>query len=185
MTHYLVITAVGTDRPGIGNKVIQLVSDFGCNIIDSRIAVLGNEFTLNMLICGRTAQITHVEHSLPQLGQEQDLVTIVKRTSLNIEKEHSFTMQGHIQAIDKVGLTESITQFFAQREIGLNTLSARTIKNNAMESQQPLATEQDQFQVSFTALLSSEYNLMQLQEEFLTLCDSLGIKGTLNFLNNG
>lgn len=179
MTQHLVITAVGTDRPGIGNKIIHLVSDFGCNIIDSRVAVLGDEFTLVMLVSGSTSQVAHVEHSLPQLGQEQDLITIVKRTSRHQDKTPRFTLEGHVQAIDKVGLTEHITQFFADKEIGLTSLSARTLAKENTES------DQDQFQVSLTATLPAEYNLMQLQEEFNSLCHSLCIKGTLNFLNNG
>ncbi|HHY0819228.1 TPA: ACT domain-containing protein, partial [Klebsiella pneumoniae] len=37
MTHYLVVTAIGTDRPGIVNEVTRHVSGCGCNIVDSRL----------------------------------------------------------------------------------------------------------------------------------------------------
>ncbi|GAL30571.1 glycine cleavage system transcriptional antiactivator GcvR [Vibrio variabilis] len=64
MNQYLVITAVGTDRPGICNEVVHLVANAGCNIIDSRIAMFGNEFTLIMLISGTPSYITRVETTL-------------------------------------------------------------------------------------------------------------------------
>lgn len=43
--HYLVITALGADRPGIVNAITRHVSSCGCNIEDSRLAMLGEEFT--------------------------------------------------------------------------------------------------------------------------------------------
>ncbi|HHU7937171.1 TPA: ACT domain-containing protein, partial [Escherichia coli] len=36
--HYLVITALGADRPGIVNTITRHVSSCGCNIEDSRLA---------------------------------------------------------------------------------------------------------------------------------------------------
>lgn len=43
--HYLVITTLSTDRPGIVNTITRHVSSCGCNIEDSRLAMLGEEFT--------------------------------------------------------------------------------------------------------------------------------------------
>ncbi|MDU7469771.1 MAG: ACT domain-containing protein, partial [Serratia marcescens] len=48
--HYLVITALGADRPGIVNTITRHVSSCGCNIEDSRLAMLGEEFTFIMLL---------------------------------------------------------------------------------------------------------------------------------------
>lgn len=79
MKQHLVLTAVGTDRPGICNQVVKLVTQAGCNIVDSRIAIFGNEFTLIMLLTGNASHITRVETQLPLLGQEHDLITIMKR----------------------------------------------------------------------------------------------------------
>ncbi|GAD78301.1 glycine cleavage system protein R [Vibrio ezurae] len=175
MAQHLIITAVGTDRPGIGNKIIHLISDLGCNIIDSRIALLGNDFTLIMLISGTASQVTRVEHSLPQLGAEHDLLTMVKRTSTHTELAQQFTIEAHIQADDKIGLTEQVTYFFASKEIGINALSAKTLN----------VEQHDKFQIALSASISGEYNLMQLQEEFASFCESLNVQGTLNFINNG
>ena len=53
LQHYLVITALGADRPGIVNTITRHVSSCGCNIEDSRLAMLGDEFTFIMLLSGR------------------------------------------------------------------------------------------------------------------------------------
>lgn len=64
--HYLVITALGADRPGIVNTITRHVSSCGCNIEDSRLAMLGEEFTFIMLLSGSWNAITLIESTLPQ-----------------------------------------------------------------------------------------------------------------------
>ena len=85
--HQLVLTAIGEDRSGIVGELTQLVSDCNCNIIDSRIAILGNEFTFIMLLSGDMASISRVEHTLPAKGMELGLLTMMKRTSSHVRGE--------------------------------------------------------------------------------------------------
>lgn len=178
MTQHLVITAVGTDRPGVCNQVVHLVTQSGCNIVDSRIALFGNEFTLIMLLSGNNAAITRVETTLPLLGQEHDLITIMKRTSTHAYLENAYTLEVFVESADKPGLTEKFTHFFAQKEIGLSSLSAQTIDKAKIDA------ASDQFHIAITATVGSERNLMQLQEEFDTLCRDLEVQGSLNFIKN-
>ncbi|NOI66640.1 glycine cleavage system protein R [Vibrio sp. 99-8-1] len=178
MSQHLVITAIGTDRPGISNQVIHLVSSAGCNIVDSRIALFGNEFTLIMLVSGTKIQISRVETTLPLLGQEHDLITMMKRTLPHEETKHNYRVEVFIQSDDKQGLTEQFTQFFADREIGLASLSAQTIDKDIVQQ------KHNQFHISMRASVDSEYNLMQLQEEFNDLCQLLSVEGSLNFIKN-
>lgn len=81
MIHHLVVTAIGTDRAGIVNQVVRHVSECGCNIVDSRLAILGNEFTFIMLLSGDWNAITQVENSLPRRSHELELITMMKRTA--------------------------------------------------------------------------------------------------------
>lgn len=178
MTQHLVITAVGTDRPGICNQVVKLVTQAGCNIIDSRIALFGNEFTLIMLVSGNANSITRVETLLPLLGQEQDLITMMKRTSPHAQQANAYTVEVYVESDDKPGLTEKFTQFFADRNIGMASLSAQTIDKLKLER------ETNQFQIAITAHVDSDYNLMQLQEEFDVLCQTFDVHGSLNFIKN-
>ena len=67
--HYLVITALGADRPGIVNTITRQVSSCGCNIEDSRLAMLGDEFTFIMFLSGSWNAITLIESTLPQKAQ--------------------------------------------------------------------------------------------------------------------
>ncbi|MDN3698809.1 MULTISPECIES: glycine cleavage system protein R [Vibrio] len=178
MTQHLVITAVGADRPGVCNQVVHLVTQSGCNIIDSRIALFGNEFTLIMLLSGTTNTITRVETTLPLLGQDHDLITIMKRTSPHEYLDNSYTVEVFVESDDKLGLTEKFTQFFADQNIGLDSLSAKTINKSKVQ------LDSDQFHIAITASISSDFNLMQLQEDFDALCAELSVQGSLNFIKN-
>lgn len=178
MTQHLVITAVGSDRPGICNQVIKLVTQAGCNIIDSRIALFGNEFTLIMLVSGNANSVTRVETLLPLLGQEQELITMMKRTSPHVSQNNAYIVDIYVESDDKPGLTEKFTQFFAERNIGMASLSAQTIDKQKLES------EHDQFQLAITAHVDGNCNLMQLQEDFDAVCTQLQVKGSLNFIKN-
>ncbi|SUG54573.1 Glycine cleavage system transcriptional antiactivator GcvR [Salmonella enterica subsp. diarizonae] len=75
--HYLVITALGADRPGIVNTITRHVSSCGCNIEDSRLAMLGDEFTFIMLLSGTWNAITLIESTLPLKGAELDLLIVM------------------------------------------------------------------------------------------------------------
>ncbi len=103
---------------------------------------------------------------------------MMKRTSTSEIQEHAYTVEVFIESDDRVGLTEQFTQFFADRNIGLSSLSAQTINKAKVQS------DNDQFHIAISALVESDCNLMQLQEEFNTLCQELNVRGTLNFLQN-
>ncbi|USD65946.1 ACT domain-containing protein [Vibrio sp. SCSIO 43136] len=178
MLQHLVLTAVGSDRPGISNLITHLVTDAGCNIVDSRIAVFGSEFTLIMLLSGNSNALTRVETTLPLFGQQHDLLTMMKRTATHEVADHCYRVEAFVESDDKLGLTETFTQFFAERNIGLSTLSAQTINKNK------IATSSDKFQIAIVALVESDCNLMQLEEEFLSLCTESNVLGNINFIKN-
>jgi len=178
MLQHLVITAVGSDRPGISNRITHLVTEAGCNIIDSRIALFGNEFTLIMLLSGNNNSIARVETSLPLVGQEHDLITIMKRTSPHTVTENVYRVEVFVESEDKMGLTEKFTEFFAARNIGMSSLSAQTISKTKVEK------EQDQFYITLVAQVDNDCNLMQLEEDFQALCGELAVQGSLNFIKN-
>ncbi len=178
MPQHLVITAVGEDRPGISNCVTHLVTEAGCNIIDSRIALFGNEFTLIMLLSGNNNSIARVETSLPLISQQHDLITIMKRTSPHTHSENVYRVEVFVESEDKLGLTEKFTEFFAERSIGISTLSAQTISKLKLEK------KQDQFHITLVAEVNNDCNLMQLEEEFQSLCTELAVQGSLNFIKN-
>ncbi|WP_299021772.1 ACT domain-containing protein [uncultured Photobacterium sp.] len=177
MEHYLVVTAVGTDRPGISDEVTRLISQCNCNIVDSRLAIFGREFTLIMLLSGNGNAISRVESTLPLKAQEHDLLTVMKRTSKHEYRFLPYTADFHVEADDIPGLTEQFTHFFACRQIDIASLSAHT--HEASEEGHP-----NRFQLQISANLPEGCNLMTIQEEYEALCQDLLVNGTVTFIGH-
>ncbi|MGF1763664.1 glycine cleavage system protein R [Aliivibrio kagoshimensis] len=176
MSHHLVITAIGTDRPGISNEFIHLVTQMGCNVIDSRIAMFGNEFTIIMLLSGTANAISKVESTLPIMGQDSDTITMMKRTSPHTELNYEYSAEAIIESDDRPGITEQITHFFATKNIDISSLSAKTMLDEE--------SNLDKFHMQLAVRLDDSCNLMQLQEEFEAHCLKLKVKSSINFIKH-
>ncbi|WP_100657498.1 glycine cleavage system protein R [Alteromonas flava] len=122
----LIVTVLGHNRPGILSALAECVAEVGCNILDSRQAIFGKDFTLTMIIEGGQAAITKAEIMLPRLCMEHDLLSILKRTSEHCKQnlEHLFSLE--FSGVDSVGIVKAVTSLFAQFEISVTALRQQT-----------------------------------------------------------
>jgi len=79
---YLVISALGEDRPGIVSQFSKVLLEHGCNIEDSRMTVLGGEFAVMLLVEGKWNTLAKVENSLPELGRQLGMTIISSAPAL-------------------------------------------------------------------------------------------------------
>jgi glycine cleavage system transcriptional repressor len=126
MPQQLVVTAIGTDRTGIVSKLARLVTDCNCNIIDSRMAIFGGEFTFIMLLAGDLAAISRIEHLLPGQGLELDLTTMTKRTSAHQRKAVAAHYVLEYHGPDRVGTLGAITGLLANRQVYIGSLQSES-----------------------------------------------------------
>ncbi|MGL5947949.1 MAG: glycine cleavage system protein R [Aeromonas sp.] len=128
MAHYLLVNAMGTDRPGIVNEVTQLVRYCGCNIVDSRLGVFGNEFSFIMLLDGPWNSLLQLEASLPLQAQAQawDLTTMIKRTQAHAPRPVVTTASAEICVRDQPGAISRYTQFFSDHGWDIQAMQTST-----------------------------------------------------------
>ncbi|TMP43367.1 glycine cleavage system transcriptional repressor [Pseudoalteromonas citrea] len=169
----LVLTAIGEDRSGIVSELTQLVSDCHCNIIDSRIAILGNEFTFIMLLSGDMSAISRVEHTLPVKSMELGLLTMMKRTSAHQHSHFSagYTLEYH--GIDMPGTLSKMTRFFAEQSINICSLKSDTYEEAdethmrcELEINIPTDVDVDAFKIKFedlSGVLNVDYVLRRIR----------------------
>lgn len=124
--HYLVITALGTDRPGIVNTITRHVSSCGCNIEDSRLAMLGTEFTFIMLLSGSWNAITLIESTLPLKGAELDLLIVMKRTESQSRPPMPATVWVKVDVADSPHIIERFTDLFDSHQMNIAELVSKT-----------------------------------------------------------
>lgn len=189
MTHHLVITAVGTDRPGISNQITKLITQSGCNIIDSRITLFGDEFSIILLISGPVSAITRVETLMPQMSQTHDLLSIMKRTSPHKTLNYTHKVEMSVLSCDGLGITEKFTQLCEAFSINIAELSANTSSYTSQDADIHALMPQLKlgdllFNLTISGAIVSEETLF-IQNEFDKICKDLGAKGQINFIKTG
>ena len=124
--HYLVITALGADRPGIVNTITRHVSSCGCNIEDSRLAMLGEEFTFIMLLSGSWNCNHLIESTLPLKGAELDLLIVMKRDGASASTNASICLGSGRCGRLSPHLIERFTALFDAHHMNIAELVSRT-----------------------------------------------------------
>jgi glycine cleavage system transcriptional repressor len=173
--HYLVITALGTDRPGIVNTITRHVSSCGCNIEDSRLAMLGEEFTFIMLLSGSWNAITLIESTLPLKGAELDLLIVMKRTVAHDREAMPSTVWVQVEVEDSPHIIERFTALFDEWHMNIAELVSRT--QPAQDNLPP------QLYIQITAHSPASQNASEIEQAFKDLCTELDAQGTINVVN--
>lgn len=119
MSNHLVVTSMGADRPGIVSKFARLASDCDCDIVDSRMALFGNEFTLIMMLSGSWSAISQMEAQLPELSVALEMMTVMKRTSKHTAPHYPSRLEVTFNGVDQRGTMQKITQFLADQSLDL------------------------------------------------------------------
>ena len=84
MDTHLVISAIGHNRPGLIDEFSRAILDCGCNIGDSRMAVLGSELAMMMALSGHWNAIAKLENLLPKLEESLGVKIISKRSEARV-----------------------------------------------------------------------------------------------------
>lgn len=128
---YLVISALGPDRPGLVADLTAFLADRGANVEDSRMAVLGGEFGMMVLVSGDEGEIRRVETELASLEPATGARFLVRRTKS--PEEHR---QGEAQPVaitaesfDREGIVRAIAA--ALHALAVNIVSLQTTQWNA------------------------------------------------------
>jgi glycine cleavage system transcriptional repressor len=121
---HLVLTAVGPDRPGIVNAISSLVDAAGANIEDSRMAILGGEFALLMLVSGPEAAVADVEREAPRLEAELGLRLLSKRTRPEAPRDF-LPYSLRVTGLDRPGIVRVVADLLARRGINVASLESR------------------------------------------------------------
>src|SRR3569832_1223729 len=119
---YLVISALGNDRPGIVNSLSMCVLVCGCIGSHSRLAVLGGEFALILLIHGNEEAVAAMQRQLPALEERLQLTLIAKTTAPRHSEQRWLPYRVRVVAMDHPGIVHRITDFFSAQKINIEEL---------------------------------------------------------------
>ena len=168
---YLVISALGQDHPGIVNDLSKVILEYGCNITESRMTVLGGEFAIMIMVEGNWNTLTKLEDAIPGLQDQLKLTIIVKRTSDRSKGPDLLPYAVEVVCMDHPGIVNSLAGFFSARQIN--------IEDMVTSSYAAAHTGTSMFSVHMTVGIPSGIHIASLREEFLEFCDSLNLDAVL------
>lgn len=163
MDNYLVITALGKDKPGIVDKLSMAALDCGCNIEDSRMMVMGGEFAVMLMVAGKWNELAKLEELLPSMREKLNLTITAARTEGENKTKNLVPYTVEVVAIDHPGIVYQIASFFSAREINIHELN--TNRYAAAHTGTPM------FSLNMVVDIPAELRISALREEFLDFCD--------------
>lgn len=165
--NHLLITASGEDRVGLVERLTGRIVDAGCNIEESRMARLGEQFAIIMLVSGRWDALSKLEDRLSSLGDELGLDIIHKRTRHLERKQPLLPYHIEVVAMDRPGIVHSLARYFSRQGINIEALSTDTYA--APHTGTPMCS------VSMTVGVPANVHIPTLRGDFLDYCDGLNL----------
>jgi glycine cleavage system transcriptional repressor len=167
MKQFLVVSVLAEDRPGILHDLARAVKDSGCNVVESRMTVLGAEFSMLLLISGNWNTVTKLEGTLPKLEKKLGLTLAARRTKEREPREALLPYAVDVVCLDQPGIIFNLADFFAARNIGVADLSTRSY--TAAHTGAPM------FAVQLAVNIPADTHVGRLREEFMEFCDNLNL----------
>ncbi len=156
MSH-LVIFAVGKDRPGIVAGVSRVLYELGCNIEDSSMTILKNQFAMILIVePGQNGNKESLQEKLREVGRELGL----KITVSEVEDEELDTSKWDqaqrciltVFGADKIGIVYKVSSIIAEKGINIANVKTKVIKREEgniyamiLEIDVPPTTDMDEF----------------------------------------
>lgn len=171
MKNYLVISALGEDRVGLVSELARVIMDSNCQIVDSRMTVLGSEFIAVLLVHGNWNTLAKLEVHLTRLEQALGLTITVKRTEGPKPRSDVLPYAVEVIALEQRNVVHNLTQFFASRAINIEEMMSRSYR--APHTATPM------FAINLTVGVPAKIHIALLREEFMDFCDELNLDAVM------
>lgn len=130
MQNRYIMTAFGKDRPGIVADVTSLLYETGCNLEDTTMSMLSDEFTINLLFSSVDNTIeSRLLDRCKELEKDKGISAFIRplkeRTLTSQPSAPSATI--HVEGLDQAGIVYKISQYLADQSLNIVDLKS-TVK---------------------------------------------------------
>lgn len=141
MNSRYIMTAFGRDRVGIVADVTRLLYENDCNLEDTTMNILAEEFSLNLLFSSSNGSIEELlSNECRRLELEKGVSAFVRAIGEKAEGKTNGSQKKtlHIEGLDQAGIVFKTSKFLADRDI--NILHLNSSSKPSPESGAPLYT---------------------------------------------
>jgi glycine cleavage system transcriptional repressor len=128
MEKKFIMTVFCKDRPGIVADVSQVIYENGCNLEDSSMTSLSDEFAIILLLSGREegGLEEQLSKGCRRLEREKGISAFIRPVSSEMElrKEVFFTQTLFVEGLDQAGIVYKISRYLADGNINIANLSS-------------------------------------------------------------
>ncbi|MBF0203876.1 MAG: ACT domain-containing protein [Desulfamplus sp.] len=129
MEKKFIMTAFGKDRPGIVADVSGIIYENGCNLEESQMGLLADEFTLILLLSGQGEMLEeNLYRDCRRLEKEKGISVFIRPLDFHrIDyKANGFRHTVSVEGIDQAGIVYKVSKLFAEHGINIITLNSKT-----------------------------------------------------------
>jgi glycine cleavage system transcriptional repressor len=162
--NHLIITAIGSDRPGIVSELSGVVTSHGANVEESRMARLGSDFAILMLVSVQPDWQEALKLSLQSISG----LTITTKGTDSAALEAGKLSSIHLEGADNEGIVQVLSNFLAEQSINITEMETHI--SHAPVSGTPL------FNLNATISIPKEVNSDDLQDELSHISHKLGVE---------
>ncbi len=128
MRKNIVLTLSGSDRVGIVETVTKILMQVDGNVETSRMARLGGEFAMLMLVSIEADQLEKLDQGFASL-REEGFQVATKQTELSYELKYAgwlpYTIEVH--GADHEGIVHQVAHYLTQRGINIETMDTSIV----------------------------------------------------------
>jgi glycine cleavage system transcriptional repressor len=170
-SHVLVTASASQPRSPL-LPLTKRIADCGCNLVETRLAALGQEVVVSALASGSWDAIAKFEATAARLEREEGMRLQVTRTGPRTPESASLPYMIEVVAADKAGVLFELAEFFSSRGIAVEQLNSTRYK--AMQ------TGAEMFTAQITVGIPAKTHIAALRDDFLEFCDSLNLDAIMD-----
>lgn len=126
MQEQLIINILGKSSLLALSNITACISQQKCNILDSRHALFGTDFSLTMIVDGSQNAVTKLELKLSTLCMHDDLLCMMKRTTGHQRQNKENLVNLTFCGPDATGIMHKVTNALALYNVSLSTVRQKT-----------------------------------------------------------
>lgn len=172
MRKWLIVSAVGRDRPGIVADLAQLVYDCDANLEDSRMTILGNEFAAILLCSGLSGELgERLAAGARRLEWQNRLTVLIRplegepRPAVPAPGTKLFSIEA--QGEDRAGIVARVCRVLADRSVNIADLRSEPV---------PTPSGSALYRLSVTAEIPEPLDQAELRAALDALEDELALE---------
>jgi glycine cleavage system transcriptional repressor len=167
MEQLIVISAVGGEPTTAVSELSRIIADCGGSIRESRMAAMGSEFGILLLVAGNWHTIGRLERDLGRYGEKDGISMQFKRTEARRMGKELLPYAVDVVGLDQPGIVHNLSRFFSARRVEIGEVSSRSYP--AAHTGAPM------FSVQMFVNIPSSVHIAGLREEFMEFCDQLNV----------